>query len=376
MKKPIAWFAALLVLVTSATAQALEVDRKVQPRVTVGGRVITTLDSDEEINLSDSTVALRLDKRLYEGGVAGAVLGIKEHDSAVDFNQMHVFFWNQDVGIKAGRTRLPNTMIEFPILRDDDMLSVTHVANASSNDEYDQIYGRVASLDWYTDRKNQTATIWAGTRRNGAAFTGAVDGIDSYGVGYRYSRPEPYQYLERIRQAGIMVDAQRDSQGGNPWMQSVIVGTEFNLNLDPRKNWSMGVQGIVGNGVTGVADLNTLSNRARAKSNAVVVGLRYTRRPLLLTRWQVGLTAGFKQYPDFSNANETHVAASYVYRMGSGLDLLAQVRNRQIGSGIADPDFASENRVQIGLAMNLQATYNDHIGERNSILNLEHGYIE
>jgi hypothetical protein len=376
MKNPIVWFAAFLVLLTSATAQALEVDRKVQPRVTVGGRVITTLDSDEEINLSDSSVALRLDKRLYEGGVAGAVLGITERDGAVDFNQLHVFFWNRALGVKAGRTRLPNTLIEFPILRDDDLLSVTHVGNASSDDEYDQIYGRVASLDWYVDRKNQTASFWAGTRRNGTSFVNAVDGIDSYGIGYRYRRPEPYQYLERIRQAGVMVDAQRDSQGSNPWMQAVIAGTEFNLNLDPRKNWSMGVQGIVGNGVTGVADLNTASNRVRAKSNAVVVGLRYTRRPLLLTRWQIGLTVGMKQYPDFSNTDETHIAASYVYRMGSGLDLLAQASRRQIGSGIVDPAYKSESRVQIGLAMNLEATYNDHIGERTSILNLEHGYIE
>ena len=130
-----------------SSAYALEVDREVLPRITLGGRLITTLDSDQSINIDDGGIAARFDKRMYENGIAGAVLGIKENDGSAAFNQQHVFFWNRDVTIIAGRTRLPNTLIEFPLIRDDDMMSMTHVGNGSSNEEFDQTYGKIVSLD-------------------------------------------------------------------------------------------------------------------------------------------------------------------------------------------------------------------------------------
>ena len=57
---------------------ALEVDREVLPRVTLGGRVIATVDAnnldseplkEDEINLDDSSVLMRFDKRMYDNGV-------------------------------------------------------------------------------------------------------------------------------------------------------------------------------------------------------------------------------------------------------------------------------------------------------------------
>ena len=176
--------AAVLAAATSwsGSVMALEVDREVLPRITLGGRLITTLDSDYEgtgagINMGDSAIAARFDKRMFENGVAGAVLGIKEDGGSAKFNQMHVFFWNQDFEVLAGRTRLPNTLVEFPLIRDDDMMPMTHVGNASSNDEYDQTYGKVFSVDWVLDRKNQKLGAWAGTRRNDSTFVGAADGL-------------------------------------------------------------------------------------------------------------------------------------------------------------------------------------------------------
>ncbi|HHB93403.1 MAG TPA: hypothetical protein ENK59_09365, partial [Thioploca sp.] len=65
------------IIITELTAQlaiALEVDREVLPRITLGGRVISTLDmvdldSDpdkkENINLGDSNLLLRFDKLVY-----------------------------------------------------------------------------------------------------------------------------------------------------------------------------------------------------------------------------------------------------------------------------------------------------------------------
>jgi len=161
----------------ASSAYALEVDREVLPRITLGGRLISTLDSDQSINIGDSSFATRFDKRLFENGVAGGVIGIKEDEGVINFNQTHVFFWNRDIEAKAGRTRLPNTFIEFPLLRDEDMMSMTHVGNGSSNSEYDQIYGKIVSFDWVLDQKVQKLGVWTGTRRNGTGFGSAVDGL-------------------------------------------------------------------------------------------------------------------------------------------------------------------------------------------------------
>lgn len=365
----------------AGTAQALEVDRAVLPRITLGGRVITTLDSDYDasgdpgINMGDSSIAARFDKRMFENGVAGAVLGLKEDAGSVTFSQMHGFYWNRNFEARIGRTRLPNTLVEFPLIRDDDMLSMTHVGNGSSNDEFDQIYGKIAAFDWFVDQKVQKLGIWAGTRRNGGVGTPA-DGIDSYGVSYRYEPPESYMYLNRLRHAGIMLDAQKDPGAGNPYFQAIIAGGEFNLNINPRRNWSVAIQGIANGGVSAPGNLNdsldAVANRARAKSTAVVAALRFTDRPHLLTRLQAGLTVGYKTYD--AGGNELSIAPSLFYRIGQGVDLLAQYRNTRYDNGLNA--IGSTNLFQVGFAFSLDAKYNDTIGERDSILNLEHGYIQ
>ena len=96
------------------TVQALEVDRAVIPRMTIGGRVIATpsvtlktgfeaIDNDtsSEIDISDSGILLRADKLLYVNGVAGAVIGLTKPDEDSDlnddifFHQIHAFYYNR-----------------------------------------------------------------------------------------------------------------------------------------------------------------------------------------------------------------------------------------------------------------------------------------
>jgi len=370
---------------------ALEVDREVMPRITIGGRVMATVDNydwdtnktkEDEINLEDSAILARFDKRVYDGGVAGAVVGFKEDGDAVKFQQMNAFYWNQDFGVTVGRTRLRNTIIEFPTIRDDDLEDYTHVGNGSSNDQdFDGIYGKQASFDWFFDRKLQTLGAWVGTRRNGTGFSTAPDGIDSYGVNYVYKQPEDYRYVKWIRHAGVSLDSQKvQLSTGEERMNAIIAGIEFNLNMQPAKNWSMGVQAISNDGAGTItsADIvhtnaNAASNRARAASNSLVASLRYTARPKLLTRWQTALTVAYKDYSDVSSATQWSVTPSLVYTLGQGVDLLAQVIHTSYGSGLGD---GSDNTYQIGISFSLETMFNDSIGERSDILGLEHGYIK
>ena len=375
-----------LLLITSVTSvQALEVDREVAPRITLGGRVIATIDSmdldsdpeeDEEINLSDSSLLMRFDKRLYTDGIAGAVVGLSDHDSEAVLNQLHAFYWNQNYKALLGRTRLRNTIVEFPLIRDDDLLTYTHVGNGSSNEEFDQIYGEHFAVDWIFDQKLQTVGLWAGTRGNGedAMFSSAPDSFDSVGGGYTYEQAEDLIYVERIRHAGVWFDRQKvEMAGDTEWMSSLIAGVEFNLNKDPTENWSMGIQAIVNNGIDNVASLASVAEQARAESNSIVASVRYTGRPHLLTRYQGALTLAYKDYSDFNNASQWSIAPSVIYRVGQGIDLLGQVKYTDYDDGLGGGE---DTAVHIGIAFSLEAIFNDNIGERDSILNLEHGYIK
>ncbi|NOX42305.1 MAG: hypothetical protein GXP19_01005 [Gammaproteobacteria bacterium] len=363
---------------------ALEVDREVMPRITIGGRVIGTVDAVDfdsdpnaksEINIDDSVLLTRFDKRLYGGGVAGAVLGMREDDNAVLFHEANVFYWSQNIQAAIGQTRLRNSLIEFPTLRDEDLLSYSHVGNASSNDELHQLYGKQISFDWILDQKDQSLGAWFGSRDDEASLE--QDGLDSHGVGYTYEISEDLLFVKRLRHAGILVDRQKVNLMRNEWMTALVAGAEFNLNLNPQANWSMALQAIVNNGVDGLTLANLTSPsavamQARAKSTALIASIRYTSRPHLLTRWQAALNVAYKDYSDFSNATQLTLIPSFVYTLGQGVDLLGQISYTDFDNSLGD---GTDTQIQLGIAFNFDTRFNDNIGERNSILNIEHGYI-
>ena len=373
---------------------ALEVDREVAPRITVGGRIVSTIDyrnldseteQDDGFNLSDSTILMRFDKRLFSDGVAGATIGFKEDGEgdkkSVIMQELHAFYWNQNYAVTMGRTRLKNTLLEFPLLRDDDLIEYTHVGNASSNaDDFDQLYGEQLSLDYFIDKKIQTLNLWGGTRVNGEGFDNFPNGFDSWGAAYVYQQPEDLRYVKRLLHAGLMYDRQKvTTASGNEWMYSLITGAEININENPLSNWSLGVQAIYNHGVEGipVAEIangatNRVANRAAAQSRSLVTSVRYTARPHLLTRWQSALTIAYKEYSDIPHASLWSIAPNMVYRIGQGVDLLSQLVYTEYSELIGN---GHDTVFQVGIAFNFDTTFNDTIGERDSIINLEHSYI-
>lgn len=378
----------LVLAMLSPMVMALEVDREVMPRIQLGGRVIASvdgvdLDSDpaveSSLNLADSSLLARFDKRTYGAGVAGATVGFTEKDDAVVFHQLNGFYWNADFAINIGRGRLRNTLLELPLMRDDDLLAYTHVGNASSNEEFDQIYGEQLSVDLFIDRKIQRVGLWTATRRN--SVLGAPEGFDSAGFGYVYEQPEDLRYVKRIRHAGILVDGQKvEMPGGSEWLYAMIAGGEVNLNINPSSSWSLAGQAIINQGVDGVvaADVlhgaaNPIASRAASQSNSLVVSLRHAGRPKLLTRYQAGLSFAYKDYADIDQGSQWSVVSNAFFRLGQGMDLLTQLKYTDYGDGLGGGNDAV---LQVGMAFSFDAMFNDTIGRRDSILNLEHGYIQ
>ncbi len=210
----------------------------------------------------DVSISMRVDKRLYGDGVAGAVLGFREDEDRVHFGDHYVFLWNHDLELRLGHAPLRNRIIEFPTLRDDDLLSATHVGNASSNANFDQTHGDVASVDGFIDGVHALG-LWAGSRVDEPAL--AVTGLDTGGVSYVYAPPETLRYVNRVRHAGVLVDAQKVRSGSNEmWMNAVVAGIDVNLNANPAANWSLQTQLIAVAG-TGAPNLATVASRACAK---------------------------------------------------------------------------------------------------------------
>jgi hypothetical protein len=132
-----------------------------------------------------------------------------------------------------------------------------------------------------------------------------------------------------------------------------------------------GVAGITGADVTH-SNPDHVMQRARAKSRAVVIALHHTRRPLLLTRWQGSVALAQKSYDDVDDAKQWSVVPALRYRLGAGVDLAAQASYTRFSDGLGG---GSDRLVKAGLIFALDTTFNDTFGERDSLLNLEHGYL-
>ena len=381
-----------LLWMSASSVLALEVDREVMPRIQLGGRIMASVDAldsdsdpaaESDLSLADSSLLLRFDKRMYNESVAGATVGITEDEDVAVFHQLNGFYWNRDFSVSIGRGRLHNTLLELPLMRDDDLLDYTHMGNASSSTEFDQIFGEQLAFDLFIDQKIQRFSMWAGIRRKGAdpAFVITQDGFNSAGFGYVYEQPEALRFVKRLRHAGILLDAQEVKlTSGRDWLYALIGGGEANLNIDPRHSWSLAGQAIMNQGISGITAANVLhgasnavASRAASESTSLVVSLRYTGRPKLLTRYQAGLTLAYKDYPDISDGRQWSVVSSAFHRLGQGVDLLAQLSYTDYGEGLGG---GNDTVVQVGMAFSFDAMFNDTIGQRDSILNLEHGYIQ
>lgn len=380
---------------------ALEIDPAVAPEINLGGRLIATpeyhiedpvgasSESDSALDIADSSLLFGFSKHLFDDRHYGfAVFGFKLPDDDTDLrddlyiHQAHVGVGGSRYEVKLGRSQLGNTLVQFPTLRDDDLLDYLYVPNASANaeaEEYQQ-FGNVATATWWLTPSWQvdagitgrSVTDLGGNRVSTADFNGGY-------VGIAYSVPEAIMVERGVRYAGLRIDTQ-DAQltgAGLPKqsLTALIGAVSLNLNDDPEATWNLDAQAIATDG----ADVTSLASRvarARAEARSVVAALRYAERPALQTRWQGALTFAWKDYADF-DASSYSVVPSYVYRLGSGVDLLAQYRYTRYQDTLAAAvGLEREHVVHVGLRFAFDNTFNESVGERGSILNLEHNTLD
>jgi hypothetical protein len=392
----------LLAWLLPAPALALEIDPDVTPEINLGGRLIATGafgvehrpvagdDEDAELDVSDSTILLNLAKYLYRDrdyGFATFGLLIPEDDSDFEddvfVNQLVIGIGGVKGEVKLGRTNLPNTLVQFPTLRDDDLLAYTHVRNAGYNAEGEefQVYGGVLEGAYYFGRgawsvrgalTARAETDLADLADEERTSTNAFNGLAGALV---YELPETIKFDRGLRFAAFGFDAQRpDEIGGRSETDVValLAGFSYNLNEDPQYAWGLHAQAIYGFG-DGVAGLREEVERAQAEQASLVVGLTYAHRPHLQTRWQAGLTLAAQDYREFDEARSFAALPSFAWRLGSGVELVTQYRYERFEGDLRDAlDEEASHALWFGVSFALTGTFNESVGQRGSILNIEH----
>lgn len=377
-------FVALTVAGAQA-AQALEVDPLVPPEINFGGRALGTIDAgtgESTLDISDSSLLFGFSKYLFNDahygfGVIGVTRPGGEHlEDEIAFHELHAGIGGRRYEVKLGRSRLRNTLIAFPTIREDDLLEFTHVGNASvhAGNELYQLFANQAQLSWFPARGWSVAGGVA-ARTETDATTGEVtsrDRLNSANLSVAYGLPEAIKFDRGLRFAGIAVDAQ-EIEVLDERMNGIIGSFVWNVNSNPEANWVWDAQTILNQGIDGASALDEEADRARAKSAAVVTALRYSHRPYLQTRWQAAVTLAWKDYRDIDDARSYAVVPSFLYRLGSNVDWVSQYRylkNSDVLAAATGVD--DEHRFVTGLSFGFTHTINESVGERESILTLEH----
>ncbi len=385
-----------VVAALAAPALARDVGADVVPRITIGGRLISTLEAtwlsgegreDEdayEVSIADSSILARFDRRLFDKSVGGAVVGLVFPDpdsdlpGSVFYHHVFAFLWDRGYRVEIGRTKLRSFLVEFPTLRDDDLLTFTEVRNGLSNadaEEFQQ-FGNHLALDLFRPGQRLRATAYLAQRieTDDAGDVEDEFNLNSGGILLQRSVPEALKFSSRVRQAGIGWDVQKVDTGGDTWKHALLAGGVVNLTMDPRDHWEAMAQVIYDAGA-GKPDLATYRGRALAESVSVAAAVNYRRSTFQVLRWKAGLTGAYKDYLD-GDASQWSAVPTLQYYLGDGVALLAQYQYTSRSGALARAvGYDREHTVQVGLSFDFETTFNDYIGERDSILNLEHGYV-
>ncbi len=375
-------------------------------RLTVAGTGLVSLnlnrstDQDSEAedshqsavsDFSDSFLLLRLDRQLYTNHRAGMLLGFLFPDAETDlgdvfYNQINVFYDTRAFRGSLGRTRLENFALEFPTLREEDLLEYAFVLNGFSNADNSEFsrYGNVARAELFGSggrlhargqASNWTVTDVEGERQDDFEVN-AASGF----LGYRL--PQAIRYSGVVREAGIGFHGQKVDLPGGKWLAGFSAGLAVNLSRNPLRNVELRGQVIHNRGVDAVAPvdgaaatLGTPLGRALSRSTAFVASLRLLRRPYQLDRLQVATTVGYKTFSGV-DASRLTVVPNVFFRLGQSVDVGVQYQYESLSGSLVELlGLRRSHSVKFVLVFSFQSMFNDYFGDRDDILNLEHGYI-
>ncbi len=394
--------AALILSTVTQTAYAIQAqpvpipeDPSVSPQINISGVGIGTLGYDKNgeiqsgkgnVNFSDSALQIGGAQKLFEGGGVGSFgmgwLTIDESNKGTSspFFLHQAFLDYQDEKSEAviGRSDNLNAhLVDFPTLRGDDLITLTNPLNPFSNGKNVEEH-RYANVAAFTLNQNLKyfENIHAQHLIN-SADPNADAGLNSFGVTFQYLGSPGLESFERVPSWGFGYERINVNSKTSSGINQAILGGVVNLNESVVNRVELGLQNIYSFG-SDARSFSSITDTFEADSNAITASIRYLHTPFGRPAYQVSLTTGYKNYSKVSDANSYGAALTGVKRLGHGFDIVAQYQGQWRTSTLAAAQtqgLGFEQRAEIGFAFNFDATFNEHIAPRRTLLNQQHHYI-
>ena len=372
---------------------------QVNPEIQLGARGVVSFNTDILVHqtttavndFSDTGLLTGFRQKLYNTFRGQLVIGFQFPDAESDlgqlfFHQTFIQLEDQSNIIKLGRSRVRSAMIEFPTLRDDDALEFTDVLNPFSSGENteDHQYGNVLE---YARIFNQR--VWI--RLHGEHFTRTPIppetaekdfSLNAIGFSIQYRVPQTQLWNRPIlQQIGIgfnnfLTDRPGYTRRWDRALKNVTASMVLNLKPDPIHFIDLRAQAIYNEGFSEIKQVIDFFTMTRARALAAFGSLRYLMRKLERPALQAALSAGYKIFPDLvQKSDQFQIVGNIFYRLGENFDAVAQLQFRQFNGDLRTLYGESETRIQFGFVYSIDQSWNNQFDDRESLLNLEHGYI-
>lgn len=394
-------FSFIALFATSAAfgmpAQPLPIPEEplVAPQINISGTGVGTLSlgksadqprNKARINFSDSALQVGAAQKLFGEGAVGSfgfgALTTEESNKASNaslfLHQTFADYQSEKVEFLFGRSDNPTAhLVDFPTLRGDDLIGLTNPLNPFSNGENveEHRYANLASATF-----NQHLKYFENIHvQHLIDSTGqSTDtNINSMGVSFGRMGEPGMEALEWTPAWGIGYEHILDVPGAPKGIHQIYGGGVFNLRQSPTHRIELGIQNMVNWG-SNLRSFNTVTDSFRADANTVAVSIRYLSSPFGGASQQLALTLGQKKYFRVENSGSWGLALTGVKSLGAGFNVVAQYLAQSRKSALANVQAhgtAFEQTAELGLAFNFDATFNEHISPRRSMLNQSHGFV-
>ncbi|MCF6238031.1 MAG: hypothetical protein L3J79_04325 [Candidatus Marinimicrobia bacterium] len=378
----------LILLASVVFAQA-----QVLPEIELGAKGVmsgnfennNTIASSAVSDFSDSQLLLGFRQKLYNNWRSQMVFGMQFPDADSDLGQVfynHVFLKleNQKNIFKIGRSTTQTILNEFPTLRDDDALLFNYALNpfADGTNTQDNQYGNV--IEYTHVHKQRYWLTFHGENFTNLSEPNNFD-LNAYGGSFLYSVPESQRWDRAIIQRlGVSynnyVDEQTNTTGSDDLLSNILGTVTLNLRPDPVHFIDLKIQGIYNQGSNTVDRMSTYSEYVRMPSISTFGTIRYIYRKLERPFLQTSLGFGYKTFVNLNESEQLIGIANVFYRIGDNFDMGFQYRYLS-NRGQTELLFGqTEHKIQLALIYSVSQLFNNQFDTRNSILNLEHKYLE
>ena len=383
----------VVLLLSAGLSNAGNAFAQPQAELTVGTRGVSSVGAELSagadavdgavgvIDFSDTAVLLRGRLQLFPDVRGGSVVGLQFPDADSDlgvvfFHQTYLFLESRYFDIKLGRSRIQTSIVEFPTVRDDDLLPFTDTLNPFSvgSTTEDHQYGNtlevtgILASKYFLSAHAEHLFLTPGDR-------GGVDfSLNSFGSTLYYRNIPALIDTEVLREVGIGVNYNDAKNDGRDATWALIAGGAVNVVPDPIHLLDVRAQAIYNNGDPGTS-LSDANSTFRARSIRGAAALRYLFSKGMLPTMQIAVVGGYARYVD-NGANTWSGILNGFYSIGYGFDVGVQYQlgrnSAQVRSALGAPELVHTPQaiLRFGYELNVNP-----LPTRDSILNVEHGYI-